>query len=227
MLLETMEAVVGVAIAVLAVVFLGSLLALILVCRHRYCRRSDLFSKHAADTRPDVHLISALDDLPEVELDEMRLHPDIEKILDDDQWIDDATGLIPHCLAILKTCHQLTEQLVAMTMTNVPQTHHRIWEIIEVAKRISPRVDDVVRSMYPPLDPRLLEARLTALILSVTHLSLVTRSVCNITRFDWIEDSLTEMDGHIKVLRDAALLAEDMVRGNSEKQTTILNNFHI
>lgn len=227
MLLETMEAVVGVAIAVLAVVFLGSLLALILVCRHRYCHRSDLLSKHVADSRPDVHLISSLDDLPEVELDEMRLHPDIEKILDDDQWIDDATGLIPHCLAILKTCHQLTEQLVAMTMTSIPQTHHRIWEIIEVARKISPRVDDVVRSMYPPLDPRLLEARLTAVILSVTHLSLVTRSVCNVTSFDWIEESLTEMDGHIKVLRDAAVTAEEIAQGNSEIQTTILNNNNI
>ena len=33
-------------------------------------------------------------------------------------------------------------------------------DLIAMAKRITPRVDEVVRSMYPPLDPRLLEARL-------------------------------------------------------------------
>uniref|UniRef100_T1JH95 Calpain catalytic domain-containing protein n=1 Tax=Strigamia maritima TaxID=126957 RepID=T1JH95_STRMM len=169
---------------------------------------------------PDVHLISGSDDRQDVELDDVRLHPNIERILDDDRWIDDATGLIPHCLAILKMCHQLTERLVAMTMSSVPQTHHRLWEMIEVAKKISPRVDDVVRSMYPPLDARLLEARSTALILSVTHLTLVTRSVCNIITCDWIEDSLAEMSTHLKVLRDASENSDDC----SKSDVIIHNN---
>lgn len=70
------------------------------------------------------------------------------------------SGLIPHCLAILKKCHHLTERLVAMMMTYVSQhSNQDLGEIIEVAKKISPRVDDVVKAMYPPLDPRLLEAR--------------------------------------------------------------------
>lgn len=68
--------------------------------------------------------------------------------------------MIPHCLAILKKCHHLTERLVAMMMTYVSQhSNQDLGEIIEVAKKISPRVDDVVKAMYPPLDPRLLEAR--------------------------------------------------------------------
>lgn len=41
--------------------------------------------------RPDIHLINAREDLPDVELDDVCLHPDIEKILDDNQWVDDAT----------------------------------------------------------------------------------------------------------------------------------------
>ncbi|GAB6023831.1 hypothetical protein CHUAL_008572 [Chamberlinius hualienensis] len=208
--MSEMETVVVVAIAVLATVFVGSLIALILVCRHRYCHRPDFLTQQMADTRPDIHLINGRDDINDVELDDVCLHPDIERILDDDQWIDDATGLIPHCLTILKICHQLTERLVAMTMGNVQhQPQKRLWDIIEVAKRISPRVDDVVRSMYPPLDPRLLEARTTALVLSVTHLTLVTRSVCQVTIFDWIQESLQEMEEHLKVLRDAALAMDD------------------
>lgn len=54
----------------------------------------------------------------------------------------------------------MTERLVAMMMTYVSQhSNQDLGEIIEVAKKISPRVDDVVKAMYPPLDPRLLEAR--------------------------------------------------------------------
>ena len=71
------------------------------------------------------------------------------------------SGLAPHCLAILKTCHNLTERLVAMTIGNGRelQSPETLTELVTIAKRIGPRVDDVVRSLYPPLDPRLLEAR--------------------------------------------------------------------
>ena len=71
------------------------------------------------------------------------------------------SGLVPHCIAILKTCHILTERLVGMTMGNsqMIRTQELLTDIIAVAKRINPRVDEVVNSMYPPLDPRLLEAR--------------------------------------------------------------------
>lgn len=46
-----METVVAVAIAVLATVFVGSLIALILVIRHRYCRRLDFISEQLTDSR--------------------------------------------------------------------------------------------------------------------------------------------------------------------------------
>ena len=57
----------------------------------------------------------------EVELGEVCLHPDIEKILSDKQWINDAIGLMPHCLAILKLCHLLTNRIIALTMANISQ----------------------------------------------------------------------------------------------------------
>lgn len=55
----------------------------------------------------------------------------------------------------------------------------------------------MVRSMYPPLDARLLEARTVALVLAVTHLALVAKSG---TRADWIEQILAEMDTHLLVM---------------------------
>lgn len=49
-----------------------------------------------------------------------------------------------------------------MAMGSSQQIHMQesMTDLIAMAKRITPRVDEVVRSMYPPLDPRLLEARL-------------------------------------------------------------------
>ena len=48
-----------------------------------------------------------------------------------------------------------------MTMSNAQQLRSpgALDDLVTIAKRIGPRVDDVVRSMYPPLDARLLEAR--------------------------------------------------------------------
>ncbi|KAL3250155.1 hypothetical protein MRX96_055750 [Rhipicephalus microplus] len=181
-----MDAVVAVAISVLAVVFVSSLVALIVVCRHRYCSNKDHLSRQLQDSRPDVHLIHSQNEAADMELDDVRLHPDIEKILADEQWVDDATGLVPHCLAVLKTCHQLTERL-----------------------RVGPRVDDVVRAMYPPLDARLLEARCTALMLSVVHLTLVMRSFCGQpSNPGWIDEYLAHAEGHLQVLREAGLAAD-------------------
>ena len=67
---------------------------------------------------------------------------------------------MPHCIAILKTCHHLTERLVGMTMNNSDKiSQEMLTDLVTIAKRINPRVDEVVQSMYPPLDARLLEAR--------------------------------------------------------------------
>lgn len=225
----TMEAVVLAAIGVLTVVFIGSLLALILVCRHKYCHPIDLLSHQFKDARPEISLIRN-EDVTDVELDDVRLHPHIETILADEQWVDDATGLIPHCLAILKKCHHLTERLVPMMMTYISQqSNQELSEIIEVAKKTSPRVDDVVRAMYPPLDPRLLEARCIALILSVNHLVLVTRSVCQIqTTCSWIEAALSDMEGNLQVLREAGMAADSAQSNgiNAEwMDTSMCDNF--
>lgn len=206
-----METVVAVAIGILSTVFLASLVGLIFVCRQKFCKREDLISQQHRHTRPDVQLIEEEEpqrSRSDVELDEVEIHnPKLDEILQDDRWVDDITGLVPHCISILKTCHHLTEQLVAMTMSNSEKirTQEMLTDIITVAKRINPRVDEVVQSMYPPLDPRLLEARCTALVLSVSHLVLVTKHACKLSgNLDWIDQALADVEDHLRVLQEAS-----------------------
>jgi len=68
---------------------------------------------------------------------------------------------LPHCLEILKTAHHLTDKLVSVTLTNAHQLQfpETLTDLVAIGRRIGTRVDDVVRALYPPLDPRLLEAR--------------------------------------------------------------------
>lgn len=114
-------------------------------------------------------------------------------------------GVIPHCLAILRTCHSLTERLAELAMRPLSTKRDSMHRLIESTKRVPYRVDDVVRSMHPPLDLRLLEARLAALVLAVGQVALLTQSV-SLTQpdkqqhfLDWIDDGLNEMDAHLLV----------------------------
>ncbi|XP_019467237.1 transmembrane protein 98 isoform X1 [Meleagris gallopavo] len=99
-----METVVIVAIGVLATIFLASFVALVVVCRQRYCRPKDLL--HPYDTKPIVDLIGAMEtqsEPSELELDDVVItNPHIEAILENEDWIEDASGLVSHCIAILK-----------------------------------------------------------------------------------------------------------------------------
>ncbi|KAM4884274.1 TMM98 protein, partial [Pycnonotus jocosus] len=208
-----METVVIVAIGVLATIFLASFVALVVVCRQRYCHPKDL--RHHYDTKPIVDLMGTTEtpsEPSELELDDVVItNPHIEAILENEDWVEDASGLVSHCIAILKICHTLTEKLVAMTMGSGARVKSpaSLGDIIVVAKRISPRVDDVVRSMYPPLDPKLLDARAAALLLSVSHLVLVTRSACRQPAArHWVERSLAAAEEHMAVLRQAAMATE-------------------
>lgn len=212
--METMDTVVAVAIAVLATICLASLVALFVMCRYKCKKKTDLISSLHKDTRPDVQLIqdNAQGQTTDVELDDVRINnPRLDAILHDENWVDDATGLMPHCISILKTCHDLTERLVGMTMGNAQmiRTQELLTDIVAVAKRINPRVDEVVSSMYPPLDPRLLEARCTALVLSVSHLVLVTKHACCMDGgMDWIDQSLANVEEHLRFLREASICSE-------------------
>lgn len=216
---ENVEGIVVMAIVILLIVFIGSLAALIIICfQRRNYMKKNFFRKHFTNhSQPDnAYLIAQqangtvkkngrhLSNLNNnMELDDVRLHPNIDQILSDTEWVDDATGLIPYCLAVLKGCHHLTERLVAATMSAMPrftetQQRMKLHEISQIAPTISPRVDDVVEAMYPPLDPRLLESRCLSLLLSVSRLAIVIMYTCAI-RGQWIDDELKGLELQLKV----------------------------
>ncbi|KAF6097771.1 transmembrane protein 98 [Phyllostomus discolor] len=99
-----METVVIVAIGVLATIFLASFAALVVVCRQRYCRPRDLLQRY--DSKPIVDLIGAMEtqsEPSELELDDVVIsNPHIEAILENEDWVEDASGLMSHCIAVLK-----------------------------------------------------------------------------------------------------------------------------
>ncbi|KAH9500050.1 Transmembrane protein 98 [Bulinus truncatus] len=213
-----MDLVVGIAIGVLAIVFIAALVTLVLLLKYK-CKKVDLITEqHNKESRQDAQLIIESPDVVgcqsslDVELSDVQItNPKLEELLSNEQWVDDATGLLPHCLSILKICHHLTEKLVGMTMGNAPniRTQETLTEIVSIAKRINPRVDEVVQSISPPLDPRLLEARFTALVLSVSHLVMVTKNACRMPgTLDWIDQSLADVEDHLIVLREASLNLE-------------------
>ena len=49
--MAAMEMIVAVAIGILATIFLASLVGLIIVCRHKFCRRTDHISQQHRDAR--------------------------------------------------------------------------------------------------------------------------------------------------------------------------------
>lgn len=203
-----MDTVVAVAIGILAAITVASVVALVLVCRNCYCQQMHLITLLHKNSRQDAELIQSIEtDLPipepnTVEMDDIEFtSPKLEEILQHENYIEDATGLVPHCIAILKTCHYLTNRLVAMAMGCSQQIHMQeaMTDIIAMAKQITPRVDEVVWSMYPPLDPRLLEARCTALVISVNHLVYVVKNAYHLAgTLDWTDQSLADVEDHLK-----------------------------
>ncbi|CAE1305232.1 Transmembrane protein 98 [Acanthosepion pharaonis] len=207
--------------------------ALVLVCRNCYCRQMDLITMQHKDNSPDTQLIHSMETVPPapdpntVEMDDIEFtSPKLEEILQDENYIEDATGLVPHCLAILKICHELTNKLVAMAMGSSQQIHMQesMTDLIAMAKRITPRVDEVVRSMYPPLDPRLLEARCTALVLSVNHLVYVVKNAYRLAgTLDWADQSLADVEDHLRVLKEASIAYDINCRILPNNSTTMDN----
>ena len=68
---------------------------------------------------------------------------------------------LPLCLSILKKCKLLTDKLIDMTLKNAYNIcgNGTMKDIVTAAQGINPLVDEVVQSLYPPLDQKLLEAR--------------------------------------------------------------------
>lgn len=201
--LNGVDSLVAAAFGALGVIFVGAFVGLVVICRKQHQRKrwSRLDNRSMKKNKNEHELAMALGDI--------GLNNALEQIISDQQWVDDASGLIPHCLVILRTCHGLTERLATLAMG--PSVKRFSNRLTDAAKRIPSRVDDVVQAMYPPLDARLLEARVAALVLAVGQLALLTQSAIG-SHVEWIDECLEEMDKHLLLLRNVSQEKENSIR---------------
>ncbi len=73
------------------------------------------------------------------------------------------SGFVPICLSILQSCKDLTDQLVAMTMSHLQQygDMRGLGEVVAAAQGIPPRVDTLVDALMssPQIHPQIMESR--------------------------------------------------------------------
>nr|CAH0106142.1 unnamed protein product [Daphnia galeata] len=219
-----MHAVVVVTGGILTSVFIAALLALLFICRYKLCLCCSLGSTskrkeqsiHGQQdefhvSRSDIHLISSLEMedgdyiMDNIDPEDLIIHPDLDKVLETHRWkwVDDALGIVPHCLQMLKGCHLMSERLVTTAMVSTDQ--QKFIELAMVAKSVLPLVDDVLRAMCPPIQPRDVELRAAALLNSVSRLSKLTERTCNVS---WPSAILEDMNMHYQKLKAIARRSE-------------------
>ncbi|RMX57536.1 hypothetical protein pdam_00005782 [Pocillopora damicornis] len=218
-----------IAVSLLGTVLTASLFALLLlICTKRRCRKAE-FSQQQYQ-KQDAELVQAAwntshtelgldgfspqDDL--VNMDPLHLNISIhilhtvpnafhkpEMFLDPD-WSGDAEHLISHCIDLLKSCHVLTEQLVAHTLesSGTIKSPTEMNKIVTAAKEIRPRVDELVKAMYIPSDSKQIEEKSTALYKSVCQLLQVVRGASN--RPDalaWAGEIIVAIEKHMEAMQ--------------------------
>uniref|UniRef100_A0AC34PXK0 Transmembrane protein 98 n=1 Tax=Panagrolaimus sp. JU765 TaxID=591449 RepID=A0AC34PXK0_9BILA len=203
-----MDVVVILAITVLAFVFILSLIILIIMCKRRcdnargFPGYSLRFSKLRQDNVDDV----------------IQLSPHISQALDNNQWIYDVSGILEHCVAVLKLCHTLTDKLAKIPLNSISPQLNEV--ICQATARVVPRFDDLLKSMAAPnVDVRLIEARMVALV--TTCWSLVSPFYLMNPKYKEVFGSIIrEMEGHQRFLQLAvehatenAKLAESSAHG--------------
>lgn len=202
-----MDTVVFLALAVLAAVFIVSLLVLLVMCQRRrmQIRSFKLASASAGFSKLrnenlDGHI--------------MQLSPLIAQALDKNTWVYDVTGLLQHCVAVLRLCHQLTDQLAAVPLQHAsPQLNHML---CQATLRVMPRFDDLLSAVASPaVDIRVLEARATALATVCWALYLPFSLISQKYR-EAMGEPLEQMDHHLDALRQAAEIAERANLGKLE-----------
>ncbi|CAD5123855.1 DgyrCDS12161 [Dimorphilus gyrociliatus] len=163
----------------------------------------------------------------------MQLHEfsvnntNLDRLLQDEEWVEEMMSLAPFCLQILKNCHALTTKLKTMTVSQAKEIKplEKLEEIIRVAKMMTPRVDDLIYSMYSPLDHHLLEVKSKRLIQIVNQLVVVTRNVLRLGDFEaFVNVCLADLDRLLNEIRGYAESIERSSR-NREDLSYVNTNF--
>ncbi|CAI4228498.1 unnamed protein product [Auanema sp. JU1783] len=191
-----MDLVVYLSLAVLATVFLVSLIILLLMCRRRKLSfglpASNQYFRFSKMSNDNIEGLT-------------HLSPLMAQMLDKNSWVCGVSGLLQHCVALLRLCHTFTEKMSTIPLDQVGPQLNKIF--CEATLRIMPRFDDLLESVSSPhIDIRVLEARATALATVCWTLYLPT-TLLGPKDKEMVSDPLIEMEAHLKILREAAILA--------------------
>ncbi|VDN01787.1 unnamed protein product [Thelazia callipaeda] len=186
-----MEVVVYLALFVLASVFFSSSCILIIMCRRRAQTR-----KRLRIALSSLRFMKANNgDVESV----VHLGPLIAQIFENNQWIFDVSGMLQHCVLVLKLCHTLTEKLSTIQLMALPPKLNE--QIVIATSRVMPRFDDLMRTMAAAqVDARLLEACASSLVSACWALAFPF-TVISPKHIDSLHGILIEMEDHVEALR--------------------------
>uniref|UniRef100_A0A0N4ZH39 Transmembrane protein 98 n=1 Tax=Parastrongyloides trichosuri TaxID=131310 RepID=A0A0N4ZH39_PARTI len=192
-----MDPAVALALIVLAVVFLISFSILIVMCKSRYQYKRYLNSKK-----------NGFNKLNHDNWEEMiQLSPLISQALDNNPWLGDATGILQHCVAILRLCHQLTE-----TLSKVPSNEllPMYSDCISLStQRILKDFDYFLKTLgQKNADLAVIEARASSLVSSSFALTIPFSLMFPKSK-DSCNAFIAEMENHVNVLKSCVKYAED------------------
>lgn len=223
-----MDIVVVLALVVLAFVFILSLLILVITCqRRRLSRAKSKVKYHYKDfsysffvfqilvpfeTPPNRYSrnAAAINNIDDIETME-QLNGLLEELLDRNQWLFEARGIMQHVVAVLTISKSVTTKLSVIQLPTSPSPFH---DAINMAMRnIYPRFDDLVESLAAqPIDMRLLEAR--ALSLGTVCWSLyLPYTLLDAKYKELMQKPLNEMNLHLVTIRTAAHLVSMAEKG--------------
>uniref|UniRef100_A0A1I7X1X3 Tr-type G domain-containing protein n=1 Tax=Heterorhabditis bacteriophora TaxID=37862 RepID=A0A1I7X1X3_HETBA len=119
-----MDVVVYLALAVLAAVFVVSLIVLLLMCQRRRMQSRSFKVSFIFKT-----IVSS------------------PQVLDRNNWVYDVSGVLQHCVALLRLCHTLTDKLSAVPLHHAPHLNDLL---CEATLRVMPRFDDLLGAVASP-----------------------------------------------------------------------------
>lgn len=164
--------------------FVGSVALLYFMCKKHH---RGLFSmRFAFRTLPDDPYGESTDAIQE------EMTGDQESAMEHETHV---TFLIPYGLQMLKSCKTLTHRLMATAIDGTSKDQSNLIsgsldDIIAAAKEVNPRVDDLTKTMYPPIEDETIRFRATSLMTAVNHLVAVFTENCVHHRLHWL-DGLT------------------------------------
>lgn len=203
-----MDVVVYLALAVLLAVFVVSACLLVIMCRRRYVvsrlinHQALRFSKLKHDNMDDFQ----------------QLRPYLSQTLSNNEWVFDVSGVLEHCVRILKLCHDLTDKLAVIPIDNISPHLNQL--ICDATARIVPRFDDVLHALAAKkVDLRLTEARVASLTSAVWALLTPFYAIDGKYR-EMFGGVLAEMEDHQRFLTASLQTVDEAIDEAKRNQST-------